>query len=55
VAASSASPSQTTVTGYTFPQAGSLEEAVNLIQGHPHFRAPGSSVQILECVPMPGV
>jgi hypothetical protein len=55
VAASSASPSKTTMTGYTFLQAGSLEEAVNLIQGHPHFRAPGSSVQILECVPVPGM
>jgi hypothetical protein len=55
VAGGSVSPGKTAITGYTFLQAGSLDEAVNLIQGHPHFRAPGASVQILECVSMPGM
>jgi hypothetical protein len=49
------SPDKTTITGYTFLQAGSLEEAVNLIGGHPHFRAPGAFVQILKCITMPGL
>ena len=46
---------KTPITGYTFIQAGSLDEAVNLMKGHPHFHMPGASVQILECIAMPGM
>jgi hypothetical protein len=55
VAGGSGTPKKTSITGYTLLQAGSLEEAVALVKGHPHFYMPGSSVQILECVPMPGM
>ena len=55
VAGGSGTPKKTSITGYTLLQAGSMEEAVSLIKGHPHFNAPGSSVQILECVPMAGM
>jgi hypothetical protein len=56
VEAGSHSPSKSTVTGYTFLEAASMEDAVALMQGHPHFHMPGgASVQILECVPMPGM
>jgi hypothetical protein len=55
LAGGSASPGKTSITGYTFLQAGSLEEAVDLVKGHPHFHAPGSSVQILQCIAMPGM
>ncbi|SPE28298.1 conserved hypothetical protein [Candidatus Sulfopaludibacter sp. SbA3] len=55
VAAGSEAPSKTSITGYTLLQAGSLEEAVSLMKDHPHFRAPGASVQILECIAMPGM
>jgi len=55
VAGGAATPGRTTITGYTLLQAGSIEEAVALIKGHPHFYAPGSSVEILESVPMPGM
>jgi hypothetical protein len=48
-------PEKTSITGYTLLQAGSLEEAMALLKGHPHFYAPGSSVQILECVAIPGM
>jgi len=48
-------PSKTSITGYTLLQAASLEEALDLVKDHPHFHAPGSSVQILECVLMPGM
>jgi hypothetical protein len=51
----SATPGKTTITGYSVLQAGSVEEAVSLMKDHPHFRAPGSSIQILECVHMPGM
>jgi hypothetical protein len=51
----SAEAGKTSITGYSLLQAGSMEEAVSLMKGHPHFHAPGSSVQILECVPLPGM
>jgi hypothetical protein len=55
VAGGSVNPGKTTITGYAFLQAGSMAEAAALMQDHPHFRMPGSSVEILECVAMPGV
>jgi hypothetical protein len=47
-------PGKTTITGYSLLQADSIEEAAALMSGHPHFFMPGSSAQILECIPMPG-
>lgn len=51
----SSAPVKTSITGYTLLQAASMEEAVSLIKRHPHFYAPGATVQILECIPMPGM
>jgi hypothetical protein len=48
-------PGKSSVTGYTFLQAGSMEEAIGLMKDHPHFHMPGASVQILECLQMPGM
>jgi hypothetical protein len=55
VAGGAAAPGKTSITGYTVLQAGSMEEAVSLMKEHPHFRAPSSSMEILECVRMPGM
>jgi hypothetical protein len=55
VTGGSGMPGKTSITGYTLLQAGSLAEAVNLLKDHPHFRMPGASVQILECIQMPGM
>jgi len=55
VAGGSAATGKTAISGYTILQASSVDEAVSLMKDHPHFRAPGSSIQILECVPMPGM
>jgi len=51
----SAAAGKTSITGYTIIQAGSMDEAVSLVKDHPHFFAPGSSVEIIECIPMPGM
>lgn len=51
----SATPAKTTITGYSVLKAESMEAAVALMKGHPHFYAPSASVQILEAVPMPGM
>ena len=51
----SSASEKTAITGYSVLQAESIDDAVALLRGHPHFHMPGSSVQVLECVPMPGM
>ena len=51
----SSAPGKTTITRYTILQADSIEEAVAVMRGHPHFFMTGSSAQILECITMPGM
>jgi hypothetical protein len=36
-------------------QAQSAKEIDELLKTHPHFRAPGASVEVLEFLPMPGM
>jgi hypothetical protein len=55
VAGGAGTPGKTSITGYTLLEAGSLDEAVRLMKDHPHFHMPGASVQILECIAMPGM
>lgn len=55
VAGGSASSGKTTITGSSLTRAGSMEEAGTLMKDHPHFHMPGASVQILECVAIPGM
>ena len=43
------------MTGYTVVRAQSQEAAAKLFEGHPHFSIfPGDSVEIMECLPLPG-
>lgn len=43
------------LTGYTVVRAESHEAAARLFENHPHFTVfPGDSIEILECLPMPG-
>jgi hypothetical protein len=51
----SATPEKTSITGYSMLQASSMEEALALMKDHPHFHMPGSSVQVLECIQIPGM
>jgi hypothetical protein len=44
-----------TMTGYVLVRAESHEAAARLFASHPHFTLfPGDSVEIMECLPMPG-
>ncbi len=43
------------VTGYSILQAGSRQEVERLLEGHPHFHAPGAAIEVLEFIPMPTV
>jgi hypothetical protein len=41
--------------GYVVVQAESHEAAAKMFEGHPHFTIfPGDSVEIMECLPIPG-
>jgi hypothetical protein len=43
------------MTGYVIVQAESHEAAVKLFENHPHFTIfPGESVEVMECLPLPG-
>jgi hypothetical protein len=43
-----------TATGYSVVEAGSLDEVVELLSGHPHLHTPGGSIVVLEGLPTPG-
>jgi hypothetical protein len=55
VTAGSGTPGKTSITGYSILQAATMEAAVALMKDHPHFHGPGASIEILECLPMPGM
>lgn len=40
--------------GYSIVQADSLDAARQIFEGHPHFHAPDSSIEIIEVLPTPG-
>ena len=43
------------MTGYVVLQAETHEEAARMFENHPHFAIfPGESVEIMECLPIPG-
>lgn len=43
------------MTGYIVVQAETHEEAASLFKNHPHFTTfPGDSVEVMECLPIPG-
>jgi hypothetical protein len=43
------------MTGYVIVQAESHEAAAKMFERHPHFTIfPGDSVEIMECLPLPG-
>ena len=41
--------------GYSVLEAGSLEAATALLDGHPHLMMPGASIDVLEALPIPGM
>lgn len=46
---------ENSMTGYVIIQAESHEAAARMFENHPHFAIfPGDSVEIMECLPLPG-
>ena len=49
------SPSKNALTAFTIVQAESHEAAAEIFIDHPHFTLfPGKSVEVMECLPIPG-
>jgi len=49
------SDTKNALSGYVIVRAESHEAAARLFEGHPHFTIfPGDSVEIMECLPIPG-
>lgn len=40
------------VCGYSVLEAGSADEVATILDGHPHLRLPGGSIEVLEFIPM---
>jgi hypothetical protein len=54
-AAQGVSDTRNSMTGYVIVQAASHEAAARMFENHPHFTIfPGDSVEIMECLPIPG-
>jgi transcription antitermination factor NusG len=54
-AAQGVSDTKNSMTGYVVIQAESHEAAARMFENHPHFTIfPGDSVEIMECLPIPG-
>lgn len=49
------SAGHTQVCGYSILQAASKDALLDLLKNHPHFMAPGSSIEVCEFLPMPGM
>jgi hypothetical protein len=44
------------VTGYSILEAGSLDDALKLVEDHPHLKTPGgATIDVYEFLPAPGM
>ena len=48
-------PSASSIGGFSVLQADSKEAVLKTLSGHPHFHAPGASIEVFEFMPMPGM
>jgi hypothetical protein len=56
ISADGISDTRNEVGAYTIVQAESHEAAAKLFENHPHFtNFPGQAIEVMECLPMPGM
>jgi hypothetical protein len=55
VTTAGAAPATNDLGGYSILQAESKEALAEVLKGHPHFAMSGSSIEIVELMPMPGM
>lgn len=46
---------QSPVAGYSILQADSIDALARLLEGHPHFQAPGGAIRAFEVAQLPGM
>jgi hypothetical protein len=49
------SSSDSHASGYSFVEGDSRDAIVDLLKNHPHLKSPGSYIELLEILPMPGM
>ncbi len=49
------SRSQSQVAGFSILQGESMKDITRLLEGHPHLHMPGSSIEVFEALPLPGM
>jgi hypothetical protein len=54
VDADSHNPLPSEAVGYSILEAGSLEDAAQLLDGHPHLQMPDGTIDVVEALPLPG-
>ena len=55
IAAGGVSDTKNNMSGYSVVRAESQEAAARMFENHPHFAIfPGDSVEVMECMPIPG-
>ena len=55
VSSTSITDTKNEICGYTIVQADSQADAAKLFEGHPHLSMQGATVDVLECMAMPGM
>ena len=55
ITAGGAADTKNNITGYSIVQADTHDAAARIFDGHPHLRMPGGSIEVLECMPIPGM
>src|SRR5260221_11904738 len=55
VTADGAGDSDNPASGYSMLEGDSKDDLLELLQSHPHLKEPGSSIDVLELLPMPGI
>jgi hypothetical protein len=55
VTTSGVKPSDSKVSGFSILQGDSREAITALLAKHPHHRAPGAAIEVLEMMPIPGM
>jgi hypothetical protein len=43
------------ITGYSIVQGDSLDSVSKIFDGHPHLQMHGALIEVLECMPIPGM
>ena len=55
ITAGGAADTKNDITGYSIVQADTHDAAARIFDGHPALRMPGGSIEVLECMPIPGM